>query len=118
MFRRTVSLIVTLCLCWQALAFAGVGAVVAPSEDQRHALLHFEGVAHHHDGHGDGFHEDASPASLQHVAADAGQFSVALVSSPVLLMPWVPPQRPRSHGPLALAPPYLDGLERPPRPAA
>ncbi len=107
-----------LCMGWQSLAFAGFGALVAHEEHEQHELLHFQGVAHHHDDHADDFHEDNSTASTVHALSDASQFSPTLPSpqgsSPVLPGTEQPSvDRLLSRGQL---PP--DGLDRPPKPRA
>ena len=75
MLKRLVTVFLILCMGWQSLAFAGFGALVAHEEHAQHELLHFQGVAHHHDDHADGFHEDNSTASTVHGLSDACQYS-------------------------------------------
>ena len=101
------------------MASAGAGVVLADDQEQAHGMLHFQAVAHHHDDdHEGGIHRDDSGASALHLAADAGQFSPALMT----------PQLPALSSDARLRPqmierplrplPCLDGLERPPRAAA
>jgi hypothetical protein len=103
---------------WQSLVFAGFGALVAHEEQEQHELLHFQGVAHHHDDHADDFHEDKSTASTAHCLFDACQYSSALPSPhcslPVLLGTYhLAAERYFSRGQL-----LPDGLDRPPKPSA
>ena len=77
---RLIKVFLILCMGWQSLAFAGFDALVAHANEEQHALLHFQGVAHHHDDHAEDFHEDDSIASTLHALSDASQFSPALPS--------------------------------------
>lgn len=115
MLRILVTTFLILSLSWQSLAFAGFGALVAHEDQEQHEILHFEGVAHHHDEHGDGFHEDDSMASTMHVLADATQFSPAL-PSPLGSVPCLS----GADQPLVAQLPARalllpDGLDRPPK---
>ena len=49
--KHLVKVFLILCMGWQSLAFAGFDALVAHANEEQHALLHFQGVAHHHDDH-------------------------------------------------------------------
>ena len=118
MLNSLVKVFLILCMGWQSLVFAGFGALVAHEEQEQHELLHFQGVAHHHDDHAEDFHEDDSIASTLHVLSDASQFSLALpspqCSSPVLVGAYqLPLARFFSRGQL-----LPDGLDRPPKPRA
>ena len=118
MLKRLVTVFLILCMGWQSLAFAGFGALVAHEEHAQHELLHFQGVAHHHDDHADDFHEDNSTASTVHGLSDACQYSSAL-PSPQCSLPLLPGTyhlsvaRFFSRGQL-----LPDGLDRPPKPRA
>ena len=107
-----------LCMGWQSLAFAGCGALVAHEEQEQHELLHFQGVAHHHDDHAEDFHEDDSVASTLHALSDASQFSPALPSLQACCPGLTDADQAsveRVHPRGQLLP---DGLERPPKPMA
>ena len=105
-----------LCMGWQSLAFAGFGALVAHEEQEQHELLHFQGVAHHHDEHAEDFHEDDSMASTEHALSDASQFSPAL-PSPQVSSPGLPGTDQLSVDLLLFRAQLLpDGLDRPPKP--
>ena len=118
MFRIVVKVFLIFCMGWQSLAFAGAGALVAQEEQEQHELLHFQGVAHHHDDHAEDFHQDNSSASTAHCLSDACQFSSAL-PSPQCSLPllagtyYLSLERFFSRGQL-----LPDGLERPPKPKA
>ena len=118
MLKSFVKVFLILCMGWQSLVFAGFGALVAHEEQEQHELLHFQGVAHHHDDHAEDFHEDDSIASTLHVLSDASQFSSALptpqCSSPVLAGTDQPSVE-RLLSRFQLLP---DGLDRPPKPTA
>jgi hypothetical protein len=119
MARALTTFILMLCMCWQALAHAGMTVVMADARDHTHAVMHFEGEAHHHDSHhdeGDGdVHEDQSLASAQHMASDASSCAPALLGVVNLVLPHLLPDMPAQETPSALPPPYLAGPERPPK---
>ena len=118
MARKLGTFFLVLCMGWQSLAFAGFGALVAHEEQEQHELLHFQGVAHHHDGHAEDFHEDNSTASTVHGLSDTCQFSSAL-PSPQCSLALLPGtyqlslEHFFSRGQL-----LPDGLDRPPKPRA
>ena len=118
MLKSLVKVFLILCMGWQSLVFAGFGALVAHQEQEQHELLHFQGVAHHHDEHAEDFHEDKSTASTAHCLSDACQFSSAL-PTPQCSLPLLPGtyhlsvERFLSSGQL-----LPDGLDRPPKPRA
>lgn len=115
MLRRCLSFMLTFCLFWQSLAFAGVEVMLVDESEQAHAVMHFEREAHHHDDHGHVSPETDAQAGVQHLMCDACLFALALwpASTPVFL----PVGRDaltefaRQEAP----PPCLSGLERPPR---
>lgn len=116
MLRRTFALLLAVCLCWQSLAFAGAEVLVRSGAAQQHALMHFEGQAHHHhDEHG-GVHKGQSGASTQHSMDDACLFCPALLQDLQLSLPALRPDAPLEA--LAAEPsvPFLPALERPPKP--
>jgi len=118
MLKSLVKVFLILCMGWQSLVFAGFGALVAHQEQEQHELLHFQGVAHHHDEHAEDFHEDKSTASTAHCLSDACQFSSAL-PTPHCSLPLLPgtyhlsKERYFSRGQL-----LPDSLDRPPKPTA
>ena len=115
MSRRFVHLFLMLCMCWQSLAFAGVGVLVVDAHEVEHEMLHFEGEAHHHDEHDGDFHQDDSPASVKHAMTDACVFAPVLPGSVAALVLSAPADLPSaalsSEPPL----PFLSGPERPPK---
>jgi hypothetical protein len=88
MHRTLTAFLLMICLCWQAVACAGAGVLVAGSQEQSHARLLFEGVGHHHDAHDGGIHLDESADSVQHAMSDA------CVHAPALLAEAPPPLPP------------------------
>jgi hypothetical protein len=115
MIRKLVCFVVTLCIGWQTLAFAGVDVLVSEAQEQTHELLHFLAEPHHHDDHHAGLHEDDSPASKIHIMADAGVFAAALLpSSSNCLCASIHVQPPMSLA-LFWATAHLDDFYRPPR---
>ncbi|KQV50405.1 hypothetical protein ASC95_13595 [Pelomonas sp. Root1217] len=117
MRRGLTTILLMLCMCWQALAHAGIAVGMAGQEEQQHALMHFEGQAHHHDDHGDasGVHEDQSLASAHHLASDCGLHSPVLMTRVDLHLPQLPPAMPVQTAATPLRPPCLAGPERPPK---
>ncbi len=107
-----------LCMGWQSLAFAGFDALVANANEEQHALLHFQGVAHHHDEHAEDFHEDDSIASTLHALSDASQFSPALPSPQACCLGLKDADQPSVERVLPRGQLLPDGLERPPKPMA
>lgn len=113
--RRRLSILLVLCMLWQSLACAGLGVLVTEGKEMVHAMLHFEGVSHHHDDHVDGFHLDDSAASRQHVMNDACLFAPVLLAEVVLPLLSLRAERPAVAIATEPAQPFLMGLERPPR---
>jgi hypothetical protein len=117
MLRRFISLFVMLSLCWQSLAYAGVGMVITQQHEQLHELLHFHGIAHEHHSHDDDapISLDDSVSSELHVINDHSVFSPALLMQPEPLYTTPVrgslPESVSNHHPSAI----LDGLDRPPR---
>lgn len=102
-------------MCWQSLAHAGLGVLLSEGVQKVHAVLHFEGIAHHHDDHGDGFHKDGSEASQQHAMNDACLFAPALLTEtavPILCLKSVSPAVIELTEPPS---PFLSGPDRPPQ---
>jgi hypothetical protein len=117
MRRGFTAFILMLCMCWQALAHAGIAVVMADQDEQEHALMHFEGQGHHHDDDGDatGVHEDQSLASAQHIASDGGLHAPVLMATVDLRLPQLPPEMPALVAATPPPPPFLAGPERPPK---
>lgn len=116
MNRRLTTFILMLCMCWQALAFAGSAVVLADADELAHSVMHFEGAAHHHDAHDDGdIQLDQSPASAQHLMAEACVFAPTLIAVVQLALPSLRPDMPVATIATAAPTPFLRGLERPPR---
>lgn len=115
MMRRILHAVLMLCLCWQSLASAGMGILLADDDEIAHALLHFEGEAHHHDEHDGDFHQDSSASSVQHSMGDAGLFAPALMPTATAVA--VGFSSPRPHeGPWIRVPLQVpQGLDRPPK---
>jgi hypothetical protein len=72
-------------------------------------------VAHHHEHHDGHFHQDDSDASVQHALGDAGLFSPALMPSGAPALEGCPCSGPAMATYFAAPPPFLQGLERPPK---
>ena len=119
MLKRLVTVFLILCMGWQSLAFAGFVVLVVHEEQEQHELLHFQGVAHHHDEHAGDFHKDNSIASTAHVLCDIGQFSTALPSPQFssLVLPGTTDQ-PSVERLIPRIQFLSNGLYRPPKPTA
>lgn len=116
MFRKFISLILMLCVAWQALVFAGADVLLADEREQLHELLHFQGILHHHDEHHQGgVHLDDSPASDTHLLVETGVFGAGLMPSTGCLFTSLVQGGLPSHTAPSWPMAYLDGLERPPR---
>ena len=115
---QLVKAFLILCMGWQSLAFAGFDALVAHANEEQHALLHFQGVAHHHDDHAEDFHEDDSMASTLHSLSDASQFSPALPSPQGSYPGLAGTDQPSVERVLPRGQLLPDGLDRPPKPMA
>ena len=118
MKRRLVTMFLMLCLGWQSLAFAGVGALLAHDAQEQHELLHIQGVPHLHGEHAEDFYADGSAASVVHVVLDSSQFSPALLSFPGLSPSVTGADQPSMDRPTARNQRVPDGLDRPPKPRA
>lgn len=118
MLSRLAALFLILCMGWQSLAFAGFGALVAHQDQEHHELLHFQGVAHHHDEHAEDFHEDNSMASAVHALSDASHFSPVLPSPQGSSPGLTGADQPSLERLLPKALLLPNGLDRPPKPAA
>lgn len=117
MRRGLTTFFLMLCMCWQALAHAGIAVVMADHEEQEHALMHFQGQGHHHgdEGHADSVHEDQSLASAQHLASDCSVNAPVLMTWVDLRLPQLRPAMPVHTAEAPPPPPCLAGLERPPK---
>jgi hypothetical protein len=115
MARRVVAFLLTLCMCWQSLAYAGAGVLVAEGQELVHAVMHFEGEAHHHDGHDGDFHQGESPASVKHAMNDACVYAPALLTAAVLPLLTICSEPPADAAASEPPLPVLRGPERPPK---
>ncbi len=113
--RAAVVLALILAVGFQGFALASRILATDRGGDTAHAMLHADGVSHHHDDHG-AVHQDGSDDSRQHVQHDGcTHFSAAL---PAAISPAAPPLAScalahavdRRHDT-----PFLEGLKRPPR---
>lgn len=113
--RLTVLLLLFLNL-WQVASAAGLSeSWFDQGHASDHAVMHWQGEAHHHDNDGGGIHADESQDSIQHMMADCSFHHLAVfpVSSVVALEPL--PQHVAQTAQPVPPPPHLDGLRRPPR---
>ena len=112
--HRLVPLILAFALVWQSLALGHPGSSVNLLLDAAHAVLHWQGIGHHH--HDDGSVQiDESPDASRHLLTDhAGGFTglpAAQPDTPAPVASSMPCGRPAGAGP----PPFLEGPLKPPR---
>lgn len=115
--RRLVATVLLFFVFCQTLAVGAQGMTLghAETEENQHALLHWEGVAHHHSENGS-THLDNSDESVQHMLTDM-VLGAGAVLLPAPLASFLPERSPppraasESSGPLT----YPDGPRRPPR---
>jgi len=114
--RRLLAVILLLSLFCQAFAAARQTVVLdhAGAFEAVHAEMHMDGVSHHHDEHGV-MHQDDSQESIQHMLADAGPGTAALLHFPQLSLPLDRSPAPAVTAESVSPSPHLDGLRRPPR---
>jgi len=112
--HRLLLVLLVILAVWQAFVIGAQASALGEAKKIAHALLHWQGVAHHHHDDGSVMH-DGSDESMQHLAVD-GALSLAAI--------WfVMPSKVASGGALpplvgdeAGAPaPHLARLERPPK---
>jgi hypothetical protein len=116
MRRWIAALLMLVMLPWQAMGWAAT-ALADSHDGALHAIAHWSGEAHHHDGHDEGFHQDESEESIQHaVHSDAHLNALAVLPLAVeLIVPAVMMFVPDGFKPGGHPCPYLEGPRRPPR---
>lgn len=103
-------------LCLQGFALAGQMAALAKAGDARHAAMHVDYVAHHHE-HDGSIHKDGSGKSLEHVQADCCVQLASVLPTFASAIPDVPVDQSSPADACAdgHSSPFLEGLKRPPR---
>jgi hypothetical protein len=99
---------------WQVFVIGGQASALGEAKEIAHALLHWQGVAHHHHNDGSVMH-DGSDESIQHLAIDGALNLAAIwfvIPSNVTPDGALPPLVGDEAGAPA---PHLAGLERPPK---
>jgi hypothetical protein len=139
MLRRWIVLTLIACLFGQGWVYAGTRLLSSDAQTRHHERLHFEGVPHHHDAvadeaatgsaieiahghtvaHHDSLHQDHSQDSKAHMAADACLSCPALPCSvPGVRAPAGKAAQAALPGLSQYSPPFLPGLDRPPKRSA
>ena len=96
--------------------FAALGkSIPLASDDSGHALAHRAEQAHHHHDDGTSHDDDSSEASLHLQVMDASSTPVLIPAPSLIPAPFVPADLQAMSGLRATAPPFLQGLRRPPR---
>jgi hypothetical protein len=117
MWRAILVFVLAVSICFQGFALAGPVAARDLGGDSAHAVLHAEGVPHHHQ-HDGSIHKDQSKKSKQHVQDDHCA-AVAFIPSSAPITPEAQPARDISHAqPHGHDSAFLEGLKRPPRTTA
>jgi hypothetical protein len=111
---KFVLLLLVMAAFWQTIAIGGQVRAYGNPEDLTHAMLHWEGRAHHH--HADGsVTQDDSSESVQHVVADACLSAPAVWSAVCVFLPSFEAARPVAADESFGLGPHLAGPRRPPR---
>ncbi len=114
MRRRLALVLLLFSVFWQAFAIAGQATAFAEVEEVAHAMLHWQGEAHHH--HDDGsVAQDDSDESMQHVVADGCLGNSAIWASASFFFAPAEAALPLMVDEVARPWPPLDRLRRPPR---
>jgi hypothetical protein len=115
--HRFVAIFLLLSIFFQPFATAGRADANEHTEkaEVEHAVIHWEGIAHHHDTHGSA-HQDNSDESVQHILADV-VLSATAVLLPTPFVSFLPERAapPRATSESSGPSRYPDGLRRPPR---
>lgn len=114
--RRLLAVFLLLSFFGQAFVTAGQSIALdhAGGFQAAHAEMHLESEAHHHDEEGLA-HLDDSLESIQHMLADVGSGTAALLQFSQPLFHFGGSSAPAVTAESAGPPPHLDGLRRPPR---
>lgn len=119
MVHRVLLLLLLFSVFFQAVVTQGGWAASGIVPGALHAMLHWQGSAHHHHGDDAGhIHRDESPESLKHVNFDCAVYAAALPSAGLAALPCLPDASPFAAAALEPPIPFLERLKRPPRSAA
>ena len=114
MRRSLVVVLLVASAIWQVFAVGGHPAGLNVSQEAAHALLHWQGRAHHH--HDDGsVTQDGSMESVQHVTLDGVLAVNSPWSEPSVSIPPAASVYSTAADEISGPWPYLDGPRRPPK---
>ena len=114
MRRSLVVVLLVVSAFWQMFAVGGRPGGLSTPRAAAHALLHWQGQAHHH--HDDGsVTQDGSTESVQHVAQDGVLAVNSPWSEPIVPLPPVASAYSTAADEVSGPWPYLDGPMRPPK---
>jgi len=115
MRRSLVIMLMAVSAFWQVLAVGGQpGGALGDSRESVHAMLHWQGLTHHH--HDDGsVTQDSSEESVQHIALDGMLAVNAAWSAASASWPSAASTCPAAVDEIRGPWPYLDGPRRPPK---
>ncbi len=117
MSQSTRALFLILAMVWQTLAVLGPWVISSRSAEVEHMALHGQDASHHH--HDDqALHLDEQEAGPQHLHADSGLSASGLIPSAAISLGFEKSPAPVVHTDVARRPPFIEGLLRPPAPAA
>ena len=115
MRKRFIVLLLVLLNVWQVASAAGLPQFwAAQTEALEHAVMHWQGEAHHHGSDGS-IHADESEDSFEHMMADCCFHHFGVITAPAVVALEPLPQHVAQAAQAVPPPPYLDGLRRPPR---
>ena len=101
-------------MLFQSVASAHQRVKVHAGSDLAHAMMHWDGEAHHHDEDGS-LHQDDSDASLDHLNAEAATSLPGLTSADLFALPPVAPVAAIACMTSPPPSPTLEAPRRPPR---
>lgn len=117
MFRNLRSITILTVILWQSLALLGSWSVSQQVGNLEHLIVHGQDANHHH--HSDNaLHMDDDGGPAQHVHADTGNSSVALLTSQQSAAADVRSMSPPDKTYAVWISPTLEGPLRPPMPRA
>jgi hypothetical protein len=113
MFRKLRSITLLTVVLWHSLALLGSWSVSQQIGDLEHLIVHYQNANHHH--HTDNtLHMDDEGGPVQHVHTDAGNSSIALLTSQPAALADVRSMSPPDTTYAAWLSPTLEGPLRPP----
>lgn len=111
---RLVHLLLMASAFWQVFVIGGWASPFGESKEMEHAMLHWQGLAHHHQ-HDGSIAQDKTEESVQHVVIDGFLSAAAVWSAAPIAFPPGKAVRPVVADELDAPWPDLAGPKRPPK---